>query len=177
MRFALALCLLALTAAACGPAPAGPSLPTGAAWVDYREAAQGPVGCGAGPAVVAGASIGELRQKVVATCDRPAACTDTNANCWQNQPDEPGHVYVAVLLTPTCNAPTKDQTAVSSSALFFVHWIGQTEGVCNMMLALPAYRLVLVARAGLPAGLVKVELQVQTEGGGTDTVDTEVTLA
>jgi hypothetical protein len=67
--------------------------------------------------------------------------------------------------------------AVSSSALYFVHWIGQPEGVCNMMLALPAYRLVLVARAGLQAGVVKVELQVQTEGGGTDTVDTEVTLA
>jgi hypothetical protein len=177
MRFALALCLLALTAPACGPAPAGPSLPTGAVWVDYREATQGPVGCGAGPAVVAGASIDELRQKVVATCDRPAACSDTATSCWQDQQDEPGYVYVAVLLTPTCNAPTKDQMAVSSSALYFVHWIGQPEGVCNMMLALPAYRLVLVARAGLQAGVVKVELQVQTEGGGTDTVDTEVTLA
>jgi hypothetical protein len=176
MRFALVLCLLAVAAPACEPPGAGPSLPTGAVWVDYRESTQGPVGCGAGPAVVAGASIDELRQKVVATCDRPSACSDTETSCWQNQQDLPGYVYVAVLLTPSCNAPTRDQMAVSSSTIYFVHWIGQTTGVCNMMLALSAYRLFLVARKGLQAGALKVELQVQTGGAATQMVDTEVNL-
>jgi hypothetical protein len=177
MRIAVVLCLLALSASACGQTPAGPGLPVGALWVDFTESAPGPVGCGAGPAVLAGASIEELRAKVLAGCTRPSACTEPAGSCWQNLQEQLGYVYVAVLLTPTCNAPTRDGVAVSSSAIYFVHWIGQPTGVCNMMLALPAYRLVLVARHGLDAGAVTVELQVQTEGGATDRVDSQVTLA
>jgi hypothetical protein len=177
MRIALVLCVLAMSVPACGPPPAGPSLPAGAAWVAFSEAAHGPVGCSAEPAILAAASIEELRGKVLAGCTRPSACTEPAGSCWQNLQDQPGYVYVALLITPTCNAPTRDGVAASSSAIYFVHWIGQTNGVCNMMLALPAYRLVLVARSAIHADPVKVELQVQTEGGGTDTVDTELTLA
>jgi hypothetical protein len=130
-----------------------------------------------GPAIVAGPSIDDLRQKVTAACTRQSACTEPAASCWQNQQDQPGYVYVAVLITPTCTEPTKDNIASSSNAIYFVHWIGHSQGVCNMALALPAYRLFLVARSGLASGAVKVELQVQSEGGGTVTVDTEVNLA
>ena len=177
MRFALVLCLLAITAPACDPPWAGPGLPAGAQWVDFTASARGPVGCGTGPAVVAGASIDDLRQKVIATCTRPSACTDTPTSCWQNQTNQPGYLYVAVLITPTCNAPTRDDMAASSTAVYFVHWIGHPQAVCNMLLALPAYRLVLVSRSGLESGVVKVELQVQTEGGGTSTIDTDITLS
>lgn len=176
MKFAVVLCLLALAAPACDPPWAGPGLPVGAAWVDYTESARGPVGCGAGPAIVAGASIDDLRQKVIATCDRPSACSDTPTSCWQDQQDQPGYIYVAVLLTPTCNAPTKDRMARSASAIYFVHWIGQAQGVCDMMLALPAYRLFLVSRSSFGAGHVTVQLQVQTAGGGIDTVSTDLSL-
>ncbi len=118
-----------------------------------------------------------LRTKAIATCSRPSACTEPAGSCWQNLEVQPGYVYVAVLITPTCNTRTKDNIAASSNAIYFVHWIGHSQGVCNMMLALPPYRLFLVSRSGLQSGAVKVELQVQTEGGGTDTVDTQVNLS
>jgi len=177
MRFALVLCLLAITAPACDPPWAGPNLPEGASWVGYTEVAPGPIGCGTGPAIVASTSIDDLRQKVVAACRRPAVCNDTQGSCWQNVQDHPGYVYVAVLVMPGCTAPTKDSVAASRSAIYVVHWIGHAQGVCNMALALPAYRLFLVSRSGLQAGVVKVELQVQTQGGGTEIAETEVALA
>jgi hypothetical protein len=130
-----------------------------------------------GASIVAGTSIDDLRQKVVATCTRPSACTDPPGACWQNQQDQPGFVYVAVLVTPPCNSPTRDNMAASSTAIYFVHWIGETRGACNLMLVQPPYRLFLVSRSGLHAGAIKVELQVQTEGGGIETTDTEVNLA
>lgn len=176
MRIAFVLCLLAVSEPACGSTLAGPSLPLGAVWVGFTESAAGPIGCGAGPAILAGAGIDELRGKVLASCTRPSACTEPAGSCWQNQQDQQGYVYVALLITPSCNAPTRDGMATSSDAIYFVHWIGRPTGVCNMMLALPAYRLVLVARGHFDAGPMKVELQIQTEGGGTDKVDTEVTL-
>jgi hypothetical protein len=177
MRFALAVCLLALTAPACNAPWQAETLPPGAAWVSYTELAPGPVGCGYRQAVVAGTSIEDLRQEVIATCTRPSACIDSPNACWQNLVDQPGYVYVAVLVFPPCNSPTRDNIAASATAIYFVHWIGENRGACNLMLALPPYRLFLVSRSGLHAGAVKVELQVQTEGAGTDTVDTEVTLA
>lgn len=176
MRFAVVLCLLAITAPACDAPSAGPRLPAGAAWVDYTESAPGPYGCGTRPAIVAGTSIDDIRQKVVATCSRPSACTEPGGSCWQNQRDQPGYIYVAVLIMPVCTATTKDNMAASSNAIYFVRWVGHAQGVCNMMLALPPYRLFLVSRSGLHAGVVKVELQVQTEGAATETADTEVNL-
>ncbi len=176
MRFALALCLIAVAAPACDTPWAGPALPAGTSWVGYTESTSGPVGCGTGPAIVAGTRIDDLRQKVGAACSRPSVCTQTPGGCWQNLQDLAGHVYVAVLVMPVCTARTEDKVAASSSAIYVVHWIGHAQGVCNMMLALPAYRLFLVSRSSLHAGVVKVELQVQTEGAGTETADTEVNL-
>jgi len=176
MRFALVLCLLAIAAPACDSPSAGPSLPSGARWIGYTEAAPGPIGCGNGPAIVAGTSIDELRQGVAAACTRPSICSQTPDGCWRDLPDQPGYVYVAVLIMPACTATTKDNVAESPRAIYVVHWTGHAQGVCNMMLALPPYRLFLVSRSSLEAGTVKVELQLQTEGSSADTADTEVEL-
>ena len=176
MRFALVLCLLAITAPACDAPWAGPDLPVGASWVSYTESAPGPIGCGPGPGIVAGTTIDDLRQKVIAACSRRSVCTQPPGGCWQDLQDQAGYVYVAVLIMPACTAPTKDNVAASSSAIYVVHWIGHAQGVCNLALALPPYRLFLVTRSGLHSGLVKAELRVQAEGAGTQTADTEMNL-
>jgi hypothetical protein len=176
MRFALVLCLLALTAPACDPPWAGPSLPAGAAWVDFTQLSPGPVECGPRPAIFASTSIDGLRQRVIAACARPSACAQNIGSCWQDVRDQSGYVYVAVLISPTCNTPTKDSVAQSSRAIYIVHWIGHAQGVCNLMMAVPQYGLFVISRSGLQAGSVKVELQIQTEGGSTDTIDTELDL-
>ena len=176
MRFALVLCLLAVTAPACDSPGAGPSLPSGAHWIAYTESAPGPIGCGTRPTIVAGTGIDDLREKVVAACSRPSICNQSPAGCWQDLQDQPGYVYIAVLIMPACTATTKDDVAESPTAIYVVHWTGHAQGVCNMMLALPPYRLFVVSRSGLHAGTVKVELQLQTDGSSTETADTEVEL-
>jgi len=178
MRFALVLCVLALTAAPACDAPwAGPSLPSGADWVNYTESERGPVGCGVEPAIIAATSLDELRQMLTATCQRASACTNPPGGCWQGLQEQPGNVYLAVLLTPLCAQPSKEDIAASSTAIYFVEWVGHSHGVCDAMLALPPFRLFIVPRAGLRAGPVTVELRVQNEGQGTTTVDTQVALS
>jgi len=178
MRFGLSLCLLALIASASCDAPwAGPSLPADAHWVGYTVAAMGPIGCGMGNSIVASTTLDDLRQKVITACPRRSACAEPAQSCWQGLAERPGNVYLAVLLTPTCTQPTKQDIAESATAIYFIEWVGHAQGVCNMSLALPPYRLYIVPRSGLHAGIVSVELQVQTEGQGTTVVDTRVELS
>jgi hypothetical protein len=178
MRFGLAVCVVAvLGSAACDAPWAGPSLPADAHWVTYTDAGFGPVGCGPGNSIIAATTLDDLRQRVIAACPRRAGCSEPAGSCLQGLADQSGSVYLAVLLTPYCTQPTKQSIAESATAIYFVEWVGHPQGVCNLMLAQPPYRFYVVPRSGLPAGPVKVELQIQTEGQGTTVIESQVELS
>ncbi len=143
----------------------------------FTESAPGPIGCATQTGIVAGATLAEVRQKVTAACRRDAACTNSAGACWQSLPEQPGDIYLAVVLLPLCTQPSKIDVAASPTTIYFAEWVGRPQGVCDMMLALPPFRLFIVPRSALHAGTFTVELQVQTEDRGTSTVDTQVVLS
>jgi hypothetical protein len=131
-------------------------------------------------AVIAANTLAEIRTKVLADCSRRSPCDQPpNSNrCWQGVTEKPGNLYVAVVLLYECNRPVKDNVAVSNSTVYYVHWLGSPQGVCTAAMAIPAYRLFLVPRTELPSsGALTVELQMQTQNAGIQTLDTQVELS
>ena len=172
MRYLLALVMIAALPA-CDVPWAGPGVPGGAqaldiVQLDYR----GPIGIDFGPDIAASPSLTGLRQQVISKAmgHRPASdsvCTPDNSRpdpCWTQQPDVAGRLYVAVVTTPECNRAVKESAALGGHTLYFLHWIGKPDRVCNMAMARPSWRLFYVARKDLPAsGTLTVRLQYQGE--------------
>lgn len=176
LKAALVALMLLFAATACDAPWAGPSLPSGATHLNYTFAGRGPV-CPIAPDVVAFTNLAEIRTAAAERCNRPHACTDPADECWPTVSEQPGNLYVAVLTADECNRPVKEDIAAGDRAVYFIHWIGRAQAVCNMAMAIPGYRLFLIPRSELPSsGAIKVELQVQDEVNGTSYVDTEVAL-
>jgi hypothetical protein len=172
---ALAACATSVTLQPTPSIPAGPAIPNGAHAVDVTFLGRGPAGCGPPPSIVAGASLIEAKFPVIEACG--AQCLTPGLACWAELPNEPGQLYFIVLTANECTRPVRELAAVDGSTLYFIHWIGKPTGVCNAMMAAPAYRLYSADKSLLPgSGNVTVELQVQDVVNGTSDYDAEVSL-
>jgi hypothetical protein len=166
--------------AACG-APAqpggGPTLPNGARPLALKQLSLlGPTD--AGPDIIASTSLAQVRDGVIAHSRYDRMCTlgaGPGDRCWSQVPDEPGHVYVAVITAVECTRPTKEATGIGGSTLYFIHWIGPSQGVCNMAMVQASWRLFSVSRGDLPkSGTLTVRLEFQ--GSDSSAVETQVPL-
>jgi hypothetical protein len=166
--------------AACGtsPSPApGPTLPSGAHMLTLKQLSLlGPNDVGND--VIASTSLAQVREAVIAHAHLAQYCT-TNAGvadrCWGNLADEPGHVYIAVVINPQCTSPTQEMTAIGGSTLYFIQWIGKPQRVCDLALMLPQWRLYSAMRSDLPkSGTLTVRLEFQ--GSDSSAMEVQVPL-
>jgi hypothetical protein len=66
-------------------------------------------------------------------------------------------------------------TGIGGSTLYFIHWIGPSQGVCNLAMMQPMWRLYSALRSDLPkSGTLTVRLEFQ--GSDSSAVETEVPL-
>ena len=172
---AMAACTSSLPPQPAPTPPAGPKIPAGAHPVDVMSWGPGPAGCGTAPSISAGLSRGEAEIPALEQCS--AQCDTPGFACWAELPNQPGELYFVVLTANECNRPVQDVAAVGGSTFYFVHWIGKSLGVCNLAMALPAWRLYSVPTSVLPSsGTLTVELQIQTQDEGATNVDAYVNL-
>ena len=178
-RLVLAVALAALTA--CGappPNPAyGPVLPNGAHALTLKQL--GVIGPNdLGPDVIASTSLAQVRDAVITHARYSQVCS-TGAGpadrCWQNVPDSPGYVYVAVITNIECNRPVEETTGIGGNTLYFIHWVGQPRGVCDLMMALATWRLYSVSRSMLPSS-GKLTVRLEMQGNATGAVESQVQL-
>ena len=165
---------------ACG-APAqpagGPTLPNGARPLALKQLSlMGPID--AATDIIASTSLAQVRDAVIAHSRYDRMCTmgaGPGDRCWSQVPDELGHVYVAVITGVECRRPTKEATGIGGSTLYFVHWIGPSQGVCNMAMEQASWRLYSATRSDLPkSGMLTVRLEYQ--GSDSSAVETQVPL-
>ena len=180
LRFPI-VAVVILAVCACDAAWDGPAVPVGARTVVYTTLSElGPTATAED--ILASTSLADLRTKVLASRStfaqggQPCRAFANDADpCWMNLADEPGRLYVA-LTTFACYRAVKETAAVKGQTLYFVHWIGKPQRVCNLMLAMPHWRLIYVRRDTLPhSGLLTVDLQIQ-EDGGLQEITTETDL-
>lgn len=177
-RFLFVVAIAALAACGTSPSPSsGPTLPSGAHELALKQLSLlGPNDVGND--VIAATSLAQVRDAVIAHSRFAQYCT-ANAGpadrCWGNLPDEPGHVYIAVVINPQCTSPTREMTALGGSTLYFIQWIGTPQHVCNLAMMLPLWRLYSATRSDLPkSGTLTVRLEFQ--GNDSSAVETTVPL-
>jgi hypothetical protein len=165
---------------ACNAPWAGPSLPAGTHWVNFTlETSDGPTARGHG--ILAATSLSTLRSDVLAVARlgndecRPLPNQSTYDPCWFQVLERPGVLYLAVATDSECTRPTNDNIALGTDVLYFVHWIGDSQGVCNMAMAAPHYRLYAVPQPP-GSGLLSVQLLAEESSGTTVLAETTVSL-
>lgn len=177
----LALVIAVAAVCACGsmpPVPAGgPKLPAGAHPLTLKQlSALGPNDVG--PDIIASTSLSQVRSAVVAHARFDRFCAESAGpadRCWGNVPDSPGQIYIAVITNSECTSPVSEMTGISASTVYFIHWIGKSQRVCNMAMALAMWRLYSVARSDLPrSGSLTVRLEIQ--GSEQGVVESQVAL-
>ncbi|TME58356.1 MAG: hypothetical protein E6I58_03180 [Chloroflexi bacterium] len=162
---------------------AGPTLPDGSHALNLTElSVRGPFDVA--PAIIASTSLVEVRDQVIAhavgirrrtpgeVCQAYETVPDP---CWAQQVDQAGHVYVAVIINYECTSSTKDASAAGGHTLYYIHWVGSPQGVCNASMAQPMWRLYSASRSDLPSsGMLRVRLVFQ--GSAQGDIDTQVQL-
>ncbi|TMC53876.1 MAG: hypothetical protein E6J20_05660 [Chloroflexi bacterium] len=166
-----ALGLAMLVAMACNGPGSGPSLPSGAHWIHYAlVSSAGPVSRTQG--VLAATSLSTIRAQAISATSTTSAVTP-----WPDAGQKSGVLYVAVVTHYECTRPTEDKMAANGPALFYVHWIGHSSGVCNAAMAVPSYRLYEVQVDQLPrSGNVDLKLLVEDAADGTKMVIAEAAV-
>ena len=165
---------------ACDAPWAGPSVPDGSRAVNLVLLnGQGPFDM-VGPAILASTSVSELSDQVIARARAQLLSCASNQYrqdpCWKQQADVPGRVYVAVITANECNRAVKESTVLSQHTLYFIHWIGNPQGVCNAAMRQPNWRLFYVSRSSMPnSGTLTVRLQLQGDEQGN--FDSQVDLS
>ena len=168
---------------ACDAPWAGPSLPVGSHELSVTQLSRtGPIDFG--PDVLASTSLAEVRNAVIAHATQAhsgpdVACRaypDLPDPCWMRLSDSRQFVYIAVITNSECVNATKEAVSLGAGTLYFIHWIGSAQGVCNMAMARPNWRLYAASRRDLPsAGTLTVRLELQ--GTEQRDIDTQVALS
>jgi hypothetical protein len=176
---AVLIAVVALTACGSAPSPGasgGATLPDGVHALELtRINAVGPNDVG--PDIVASTSLGQVREAVLTHLKAKATQLCASAtDCWQSVAEAPDSVYIAVITNYECTSPTAEATGLGGNTLYFIHWIGKAQRVCNAMMALATWRLYSAPRGDLPkSGMLTVRLELQ--GTQSDVVDSQVPLA
>jgi len=167
---------------ACDAPWAGPSMPDGARALSLEQFGfHGPFDTG--PDIAASTSLAQVRDMVVAHAleyhpggDVCGPYTGIPDPCWRQIADQPGRVYLAVVIDYSCNADTEESAAIGGNTLYFIHWVGNPRGPCTAAMAIPNWRLYSAAGSDLPsAGVLTVRLLF--EGSAQGRVDTQVVLS
>lgn len=176
MRKWVLIVLLMTFAQGCDAPWAGPSLPDGSRPLTLALLYAGPIGMG--PNIAASTSIADLRAKVLSIPNGVNVADDWRCRsypvrtdpCWNQQPERPDRLYIAVITNPECTNPTKEASAISGHTVYFIHWAGNPQRICNASMAQPNWRLYSASRGDLPSsGTLIVRLQLQgTEQGGAE---------
>jgi len=167
---------------ACDAPWAGPSLTDGSRPLNLAELSlRGPFDVG--PDIIASTSLAQVRDQVIframgsrrtedQVCQKYGADADP---CWDQQTDQPGRVYVAVIINYECASTSKEASAIGGHTLYFIHWVGDPSGVCSASMAMPTWRLYSASRSDLPgSGTLSVRLLFQ--GAAPGGIETEVQL-
>jgi hypothetical protein len=180
-RFVIVLAIVLLQG--CDAPWAGPTLPDGSHALNLTElSVRGPFDLG--PGIIASTSLAQVRDQVIShamgirrrtveeTCQKYQTVPDP---CWAQQVDRPGHVYVAVIINYECTSSSKDASAVGGHTLYYIHWVGNPQGVCSASMAQPNWRLYSASRSDLPSsGILTVRLVFQ--GSAQTDIDIQVQL-
>ena len=179
-RFLVVVALIGM--AACDAPWSGPTLPDGAHEISLRQLSVQGGPFDLAPDIAASTSLSDVRQQVIAHAirarfDEQHVCLPAATGlCWGQFSQEQGVVYVAVITNYECTSAVKERTAVGGQTLYFIHWVGNPQGVCNASMAVPSWRLYSASRHDLPGtGTLKVRFELQgTEHGA---IDTQVALS
>lgn len=182
MRHFLLLVLLTMLAAqGCDATWAGPSLPGRSHPIDVTQVtAQGPNDLG--PAIAAATSLEQLRNQVLAhrrlqgkAVNACIAYPNLPDPCWYQVPGRPAQLYVTVLTNYECAAAIKEAWAAGGNNLYFIHWVGGPNEVCNASMAIPMWRLYSVPQSRLAMNRT-VSVRMELQGAAHGEMEVQVPL-